>query len=134
MDSNFKKSIEYWRNGSSQDFKVAKSLFEKKFYAHSLFFCHLSLEKLLKSFVMEKTGEFAPYTHDLLRLIEITEIKLDKEQTENLEKIFTFNVAGRYPEEKIDFHKKYNKKEIAKKYLNITNNLLIWLKKEFQKK
>lgn len=134
MDSNFKKLIEYRKESSSQDFKAAKSLFEKKFYAHCLFFCHLSLEKLLKSFVMEKTGEFAPHTHDLLRLIEITGIKLDKEQTENLEKIFTFNVAGRYLEEKIDFHKTHNKKEVAEKYLNITNNLLIWLKKEFQKK
>lgn len=134
MKSNFKKLIEYWRESSLIDFKAAKSLFEKKFYAHCLFFCHLSLEKLLKALVMEKTSETAPYTHDLLRLANIAEINLDKEKTEILEIISTFNMSGRYLEEKVDFHKKYNKKEIVEKYLNITNNLLTWLTKIFQKK
>lgn len=134
MNSDFKKSIKYWRESSSQDFKAAKALFDKKLYPHCLFFCHLSLEKLLKSFVMEKTGETAPYIHDLPRLAEIAEIKLDSEKLKILEEIFGFNIAGRYIEEKNEFYKKYNDKNIAEKYLKITNNLSIWLKKTYQKK
>jgi len=48
--------------------------------------------------------------------------------------IFTFNIAGRYADAKFEFYKKYNKKEYAQKYLKITKDLLLWLKKEFHKK
>lgn len=44
------------------------------------------------------------------------------------------NIAGRYADTKLKFYQKYNKKDYAQKYLKITEDLLLWLKKEFQKK
>jgi len=51
-----------------------------------------------------------------------------------LNEISSFNIAGRYGDEKFEFYKKFNKKAIALKYLNLTKELKLWLKKESQKK
>ena len=134
MKRSYQKYIKYWKDSGLKDFEAARSLFEKKLYPQCLFFCHLTLEKLLKALVIEKTQKFAPFTHNLKRLTEIAEINLSKQQQNNLNKIFTFNIAGRYPEEKLEFYKKYNKKEIAEKYLTITKDLILCLKKSFLKK
>ena len=131
---NVKKLVKYWKDSGLKDFEAAQSLFEKRLYPQCLFFCHLTLEKLLKALVIEKTQKFAPFIHDLKRLAEIAKIDLNKQQQNDLEKIFTFNIAGRYPEEKLEFYKKYNKKEITEKYFTITKGLILWLKKSFLKK
>jgi len=128
------KSVKYWHNSALDDFRAAESLFEKKLYPQSLFFCHLTVEKLLKALVIEKTREPAPYIHDLRRLAEIAGINLDEDKEKVLEKIFTFNISGRYQQEKIEFHRQYNKREYAQKYLEITKGLILWLEKKFQKK
>jgi len=134
MRQNFQKSIKYWIDGSGKDFKATHSLFKNRLYPQSLFFCHLSVEKILKAVVMKRTGKLPPFIHDLRRLAEIAKIELTKDREEILEEIFTFNIAGRYADEKFEFYKKYNNKEYAEKYLKITEELLLWLKKEFQKK
>lgn len=132
--TKLKKNILYWTDSAEKDFQVAQGLFRLKHYPQCLFFCHLSLEKLLKAIVIKKIKDYPPYTHDLRKLAEIANLDLSSKQKENLEIVSTFNIAGRYADEKIKFYKKYNKKEYAQKYLKITNDLLLWLKKEFQKK
>jgi HEPN domain-containing protein len=127
-------SAKYWIESSEKDFEIAQILFKSKHYPQCLFFCHLSMEKILKAIVVKITKDYPPYTHGLQKLAEIGEIKLDLDRKDILNKISTFNIAGRYAHAKLEFHKKYNKKEYAQKYLEITKNLLLWLKKEFQKK
>ena len=134
MKINLNKAIGYWKDNSEKDYQVAKKLYNSKYYSHCLFFCHLSLEKLLKAIIIKKTKDYPPYIHDLRRLAESGKIKLNLEQKQILDKISTFNIAGRYANEKFEFYKKYNEKEYAEKYLNITRKLLLWLKKEFLKK
>jgi len=134
MNQNFQTTIKYWMQGSSKDFEAANALFEKKLYSQSLFFCHLSLEKILKALFMKRAKKIPPFTHDLRRLAELAGLDLDKKRQEVLDEISIFNIAGRYAEEKLKFYKKYNNRKIAAKYLGITKDLVIWLKKEFQKK
>jgi len=134
MNQNFQTTIKYWSEGSSKDFKAAQVLSEKKLYSQALFFCHLSLEKMLKALFMERAKKIPLFIHDLRRLAELAGLELSKERQEVLDEISIFNVAGRYSEEKLKFYKKYNNKKIAAKYLGVTKDLLIWLKKEFQKK
>ena len=134
MRKCLEENIKYWSKSSKKDFQVARDLFKLKYYSQCLFFCHLSVEKLLKGMVVEKINDFAPYTHDLQRLAEIAGISLDSEQEQILEVISTFNVAGRYPRAKLEFYKTYNNTGRAQKYLETTDNLLKWLKKEFRKK
>ncbi|MDP2909886.1 MAG: HEPN domain-containing protein [bacterium] len=127
------KNTTYWRESSEQDLRVAQELFKLGHYPHCLFFCHLSVEKILKAIVVGSTKEFPPYTHDLRKLAEIGNVSLNKSKEQTLDKISTFNIAGRYADAKFKFYQKYNKKETAIKYLNITENLIVWLKIEFRK-
>ena len=89
--------------------------------------------KVIKSNCYQKTKDYPPYIHDLRRLSEKGKIKLNLEQKQILDKISTFNIAGRYADDKFEFYKKHNEKEYAEKYLNITKKLLLWLKKNSPK-
>ena len=84
--------------------------------------------------VVRTINDYPPYTHDLRELAKLAGLGLNSEQERILEIISTFNIAGRYAGAKFEFYKKYNNKQHAEKYLEITNNLLKWLKKEFQQK
>ncbi|MFH1456824.1 MAG: HEPN domain-containing protein [Patescibacteria group bacterium] len=125
-------TIDYWLKNSQDKYKTANSLFKSKRWADCLFFCHLSIESLLKAFVIKRTKKQAPYIHDLERLAEIAELTLDDIKRNNLRNITHFNLESRYPEIKFIFYKKVDKK-FAEKYLNISKNIIIWLKKEMQK-
>lgn len=131
---SYSKIIEYWRNESTKDFEVAKGLYALKHYSYCLFFCHLALEKNLKALFVEKHHEQAPYIHDLVVLARKTDIMITAEQKDSLETITMFNIQGRYPDYKSEFYKKYNNKRSAEKYLTLTRELLVWLKKESIKK
>jgi HEPN domain-containing protein len=39
--------IKYWLTGSKEDFDSAEILYKNKKYHHALFFCHLSIEKMV---------------------------------------------------------------------------------------
>jgi HEPN domain-containing protein len=126
--------IDFWMESSTEDFKVANGLFKLKHYPQSLFFCHLSLEKLLKGLIVKHTKENPPFSHDLEKLAILTGLEIRKEDISILNEISSFNIAGRYGDEKFEFYKKFNKKDIALKYINLTKELISWLKKESQKK
>lgn len=123
------KNIKQWISGADKDLEVAESLLKSKHYPQCLFFCHLSIEKLLKALIVKETKNHPPFIHDLRRLAEIAEIKLDIKQKLILDKISTFNIAGRYADKKFEFYKKYNNKEYAQKYFLITKKLFLWLKR-----
>lgn len=96
-------------------------------YAPALFFCHLALEKLLKSLVVKKTKEHAPYDHDLKKLSLLAEVPFPEEDMITLVEINSFNIKGRYSDYKSNFYKKVTK-NYAKKYLEETKKIIKWLK------
>jgi len=49
--------INYWRNGSDEDFAAAESLLSKGHLRHSLFFAHFAIEKMLKAHVTRDTRD-----------------------------------------------------------------------------
>lgn len=75
-----KKIIEYWINSSDRDYEVMNSLFEKKHYVWTLFLGHLVLEKLLKALYVKQVGVAVPYTHDLTKIADLTNLNLTEEQ------------------------------------------------------
>lgn len=133
MSKDFKEQVRYWRESSAEDFRVAELLFERGYYSQSLFFSHLSLEKMLKAMVTKRTKKIAPYVHDLRYLARVAGIALNEENTRLLETISTFHIAGRYQDAKLEFYKKYNDKETVKIWIKHTESLLQWLQEEFQK-
>ena len=133
MSKNIENQISFWKNSALRTWKVALSLYKNKHYDACLFFCHLSIEKLLKGLVTKQTKNNPPYIHDLKTLAKLSQVKLTQEQNDLLGILTTFNIAGRYSDAKHDFYKKCTK-DYTKKYLDITRQLFLWLKKEYQKK
>lgn len=125
---NKEKVINYWLITSKQDFDSVMVLFKNKKYHHSLFFCHLSIEKMLKAIVVKKTKAAPPLIHDLVRLAEKAGLSLDTSFKEDLAEITTFNIQTRYDDFKLSFYKQATK-AFATKYLNKTKRILKWLEK-----
>mgnify|MGYP000333130340 CR=1 FL=1 len=125
---NVQKVKNFWIKQSDSDWKVAKSLCKLGHYSHGLFFCHLSLEKLLKGIIVYKTKKQSTYSHDLLLLAKKAKVQVSKEQKEQLNEITTFNVRARYDDIKQKFHKKATKRYSAE-YLEKSKKLRLWLKK-----
>ncbi|MBU4125485.1 HEPN domain-containing protein [Patescibacteria group bacterium] len=130
--NKIKQQIEYWKISAGRNWKTALGLFELKHYDSCLFFCHLTIEKMLKGLVVQKTKNLAPYIHHLEKLAELAELKITDEQRKNLRIITRFNVSGRYDDAKHNFYKIVNKL-YAEKYLKISKDLILWLKKQYQK-
>lgn len=104
-----------------------------KDYDACLFFCHLTLEKLLKAFVVRETKDAAPFIHNLLRLAHLAKIDVSDERMEQLKIITSFHIAGRYGDEKLAFHKQCTRM-FTEPYYQQAKRLYLWLKKEFPKK
>jgi AbiV family abortive infection protein len=120
--------VKYWLTASKEDFDSAEILFENKKYHHALFFCHLSIEKMLKAIIVKSTKTAPPLIHDLIRLAERAALELNEAQNNDLAEITTFNIDARYDDYKLSFRKKA-KKQFSLKYLNKTREMLQWLTK-----
>lgn len=131
--NNINKQIDYWKKSADRNWKTTQGLLRLKHYDACLFFCHLTLEKILKGLVVKHTNKPAPYIHDLANLAAAANLTLSKEQIDNLRIITTFNISSRYDDEKFTFYKSCTK-EYTEKYFNISKKLYLWLKKQFQKK
>ena len=131
--SEFEKTIAYYLESSGEDWGIAQKLFRSKDYGYSLFFCHLTLEKLIKSILVKNTNKPALYSHDLSFLAKRASLDLTPDLTAELNSISAFNIAGRYGDEKREFHKK-STKEYTGKYITVTKNIISWLKKDYLKK
>ena len=95
----------FWQHGADEAWKTVEALLEKERYAHALYFCHLVLEKLLKARYVEKHGKPAPPTHDLVWLLDQSELTLTDEDRGTLAEIAKFNIAGRYEDYKLELHR-----------------------------
>lgn len=132
-NQKIKKLITYWKVSAESNWETTLILFKNKRYDACLFFCHLTLEKMLKGLVVEKTKDQAPFIHDLPRLVKLAALELNPEQIKHLRIIDNFNIAGRYADYKYKFYKQCTKK-YTQKYLSVTKEIVLCLKKEYQKK
>lgn len=115
-DAKISKLIEYWADAAKEDWETASSIFTKaNEFGAALFFLHLALEKILKSRVVEQTQTHAPYTHNLVVLLEKAGLEIPHDALQSLAEINEFNMSGRYPLDK-DAFKKRATKEFAEHY------------------
>ncbi|WP_031526866.1 HEPN domain-containing protein [Dyadobacter crusticola] len=101
------KVMDYWTQSSDDDFETMIALSDSKRYAWSLFVGHLMVmaEKLLKALYVKVNNEFPPFTHNLLRLAEKSDIELTEEKKLFLVSVTAFNINGRYDDYKMSFQK-----------------------------
>jgi HEPN domain-containing protein len=98
MPINVSEQIEYWHKGALEDMDAATVLLEKNKIRHSLFFAHLSVEKMLKAHVVKATNDLPPRTHDLLRLAERSGLRIEPSLRSFLARFQQHCLEGRYPD------------------------------------
>jgi len=84
---------------------------------NGLFFAHLALEKALKAHICKSTQDLAPRIHNLLRLIEKTNMYFTDQQKEFLAVFDRYQLEGRYPEfwpEKLNLEKAWKQFHLAR--------------------
>jgi HEPN domain-containing protein len=120
------KHIEYWIEGAKNDLDAAELLIKNGKFLHGLFFCHLTIEKAIKAFVVKETNEVPPRSHNLIYLSEKANLLLGEEFTMFTGVLMKYQLEGRYP----DYQPEIPSIEVAKEYLTKTKNLLKWLENQ----
>jgi len=121
---NIQKQIDYWINGADEDIVTADLLIREKRTLHGLFFCHLVIEKAIKAQVVQKIGDVAPRTHNLIYLSEKAELEFDDSTLIFLGILMKYQLQGRYP----DYNPVLPDQLKVNEYLNKTKEILQWLK------
>lgn len=125
------KIVRYWIEASIHDLDMAGSLFRTGRYDYCLFLCHLSLEKILKALVTQKTKNHPAFTHNLLYLAGKADLQLSKTQVELLDGVNKFNMEARYPEDLRAFYKKADR-AYSKPYLSATREIWKWFRNQLE--
>jgi HEPN domain-containing protein len=124
--------IKYWTKQVEEDFDCANVLFQANHYAQSLFWAHLSLEKLSKAlWIKTNEGNTPPFVHNLLRLITLTNESFTEEQLQFFNEINMFQIKGRYPDYAENLEETVTK-EISEEYLIKTKEMIKCLQEKLQ--
>ena len=117
------KQIDYWKKGSLSDIETADILIDKKKYREGLFFCHLSIEKMLKALYVKMKNDIPPKTHNLFQLSESIDLKMDENNSDFFGILMNYQLEGRYP----DSNPLIPDEVKVKKYLTKTKDMQQWL-------
>ncbi|MBK8510761.1 MAG: HEPN domain-containing protein [Saprospiraceae bacterium] len=109
------------------DWQTVLTLFENQRYVHSLFFAHLSMEKLLKAnWVRCQLENIPPKTHNLVKLLYDTDFDLIHEDINFMQAFNDFQLEGRYPDHLFKLNKLCDL-EYTSNILNKVEKIRIWL-------
>lgn len=123
---NAEKVVNYWLISSNEDWDTMEILFNSKRYANSLFFLHLSLEKLLKALVVSNTKKHAPRTHNLSYLAGKAGFEFNERFIDLMAEVTPFNLETRYPEDMEEFKMKCTE-DYTKGYIKRCEELRKWI-------
>ena len=127
---NIDKIVKHWIETSDDDSETMLTLFHSKIYHWALFMGHISIEKLLKAYFVEKNQQHAPFTHNLYRLAELGGLEISEEYAEWLFKITTFNLNARYDDYKKEFYAMCTV-DFAEEWIEKIKILRQWIKQMF---
>lgn len=123
------KIVKHWIDTSDEDFQTMLYLFDSKSYGWSMFLGHISIEKLLKAYYVGTNKKHAPFTHNLYRLAELSELELTDEYADWLDKITTFNLNARYDDYKREFYSLCTV-DFAKDWIEKIKTIRVWIKQK----
>jgi len=120
--------VAYWLQSAKHDLDTAESLLIADKYDWCLFIGHLVLEKVLKAiFVFNNENKIPPKTHNLVKLAELSLVKLTNDQKIFLDEVNDFNLEARYPDYKMEFYNRCTK-DYTSQYFNKIKEFYKWLK------
>lgn len=116
-----------WFKQAEYDIKSAEIMFEKKRYIHTVFLCHLAVEKALKGLYVQRLEGMPPKTHNLIFLAEKIGLNLPETLHDFIFTLTGVSIQTRYPDELHAIKKSYNK-SMARTLLVKSKETLKWLK------
>jgi len=126
---NKNEHINYWVKTFDDDWTTAIALLESKRYLHSLFFAHLSIEKIIKAlWVKNCENNIPPKNHNLVKLISEAKVELSDEHVKFLFEFNDFQIEGRYPDYLFEINKRCTSEFTNKIFEKIINIKLCLLK------
>lgn len=125
---DLKKLIRYWAEQTPDALETAQALFRSRKFHFCLFFCHLSVERMLKAVVVSATKDHAPYTHNLVFLAGKSGLELDSDRLHFLETLNEWCLMARYPSNQQALYDKATRRYTFA-LLRETEKVLTWLKK-----
>ncbi len=124
------EKIKYWIEIALDDLDSAEIMFDKRKFLQSGFYCHQSVEKILKGYFLYAKKDEPPYTHNLIKLSRESGIDsiLEENQINLLNILMPLNIEARYPDEKLSLMKTldYNK---SNQIYNSTVEFVKWIQK-----
>ena len=127
IEINKENVIKHWISTSEEDLETMIQLYNNKNYSWSLFLGHISTEKLLKAYYVKKHSRHAPFTHNLYRIAELSNLEISDEQADLLDKITTFNINARYDDYKREFYSLCTK-EFTEEWIENIKKIQQWIK------
>ena len=123
---NKQKQIEYWIESAKNDIETAELLIQNNKYLHGLFFCHLVIEKAVKSHVVKSTNQIPPKSHNLLFLADKTDLEISEDYGIFFGILMKYQLQGRYP----DYNPNVPSQQTVLSYLTKTKDLLKWIEEQ----
>lgn len=127
IEINKENVIKHWISTSEEDLETMIQLYNNKNYSWSLFLGHISTEKILKAYYVKKHSNHAPFTHNLYRIAELSNLEISDEQADLLDKITTFNINARYDDYKREFYSLCTK-EFTEEWIENIKKIQQWIK------
>lgn len=128
MPKKHKPSTE-WFKQADYDLETAEVMLNNGRYIHTVFMCHLSIEKALKGLYGVILSEEPPKTHDLIYLVEKIKLGLSSLHQNFIEELNDLSIPTRYPDE-LERLLKHYKKTKTKQIFTYSKELLQWLKEK----
>lgn len=124
---NVDGAINSWIKSSDDNFDEMLDFFKIGRNNWALFIGHLCIEKLLKAYHVRVHHKHTPNLHNLIRISELANLELSKEQIADFAMITTFNISARYDDFKNNFYKKCTP-EFTENWIDKIKKYRTWIK------
>ncbi|MGE5296607.1 MAG: HEPN domain-containing protein [Solirubrobacterales bacterium] len=112
-----------WVDQARYDLETADAMLKAGRYLYVVFCCQQAVEKAIKALIIQRTGEFPPRVHNLVRLAEVADIESDGARIRFLGELSGYYIQSRYPEE----IKAAVTPELAREVLGKTEQIVTWV-------
>lgn len=122
------KDPQEWLRQADYDMDTAEYMYAGGRYMYTVFMCHLAVEKALKGIYQKKLESVPPRTHNLLYLIEKTQVQPPAGMQKTVIFLNRLSIPTRYPDDLQRMMKDYTQ-EKAGEIFEKSKEVLRWLKK-----
>ncbi len=122
------KDPQEWLRQADYDMDTAEYMYTGGRYMYAVFMCHLAVEKALKGIYQKKLERVPPRTHNLLYLIEKTQVQPPADLQETVIFLNRLSIPTRYPDDLQRMMKEYTQEKTGEIFER-SKEVLRWLKK-----